>query len=167
MRILDENNEEILEESVDKNLGYLIEDKILIAHHEATGFIPEKFHYELDEVLFDDDTVYIPEENDNHILVDEQNSWDFTYIPFENETRQVTGYNYHIVIDKELQLPKEAWDEYENILRYKLYTQEELEAIEKRKTTESFLETAPDRLTTAENSIGNLAVIVTDMFLSA
>ena len=44
MRILDSNNAEI--ESPDLSLGYLTEDKILIAHHEAVEAAPEQWHYE-------------------------------------------------------------------------------------------------------------------------
>ena len=44
MRILDSNNAEI--ESPDLSLGYLTEDKILIAHHEAVEAVAEQWHYE-------------------------------------------------------------------------------------------------------------------------
>lgn len=44
MRILDSNNVEI--ESPDLSLGYLTEDKILIAHHEAVEAVEEQWHYE-------------------------------------------------------------------------------------------------------------------------
>ena len=44
MRIFDSNNVEI--ESPDLSLGYLTEDKILIAHHEAVEAVEEQWHYE-------------------------------------------------------------------------------------------------------------------------
>lgn len=44
MRILDSNNVEI--ESPDLSLGYLTEDNILIAHHEAMEAVEEQWHYE-------------------------------------------------------------------------------------------------------------------------
>lgn len=44
MRILDSNNVEI--ENPDLSLGYLTEDKILIAHHEAVEAVEEQWHYE-------------------------------------------------------------------------------------------------------------------------
>lgn len=44
MRILDSNNVEI--ESPDLSLGYLTEDNILIAHHEAVEAVEEQWHYE-------------------------------------------------------------------------------------------------------------------------
>ena len=44
MRILDSNNVEI--ESPDLSLGYLTEDNILIAHHEAVEAVEQQWHYE-------------------------------------------------------------------------------------------------------------------------
>lgn len=44
MRIIDENGKEIA--SPDLSLGYLVEDKILIAHHEEIADVEEKWHYE-------------------------------------------------------------------------------------------------------------------------
>lgn len=44
MKIFDSNNVEI--ESPNLSLGYLTEDKILIAHHEAVEAIEEQWHYE-------------------------------------------------------------------------------------------------------------------------
>ena len=44
MKIFDSNNVEI--ESPNLSLGYLTEDKILIAHHEAVEAVEEQWHYE-------------------------------------------------------------------------------------------------------------------------
>ena len=44
MKIFDSNNAEI--ESPNLSLGYLTEDKILIAHHEAVEAVEEQWHYE-------------------------------------------------------------------------------------------------------------------------
>ena len=44
MRILDLNGMEL--ENPDLSLGYLTEDKILIAHHEAVEAVEEQWHYE-------------------------------------------------------------------------------------------------------------------------
>ena len=44
MRILDSNNVEL--ESPNLSLGYLTEDKIIIAHHEAVEAVEEQWHYE-------------------------------------------------------------------------------------------------------------------------
>lgn len=44
MRILDENNIEIIEP--DLSLGHLVEEKVFIAHHPAVEAVPERWHYE-------------------------------------------------------------------------------------------------------------------------
>ncbi len=44
MRILDENNVEIT--SPDLELGYLVQEEMFIAHHEAVEAVDEKWHYE-------------------------------------------------------------------------------------------------------------------------
>ena len=44
MRILDLNGMEL--ENPDLSLGYLTEEEILIAHHEAVEAVPEQWHYE-------------------------------------------------------------------------------------------------------------------------
>lgn len=81
MRILDENGNEIV--SPDLEQGYLREEKLLIAHHDAT---PEQGHEEVKE--------------------------------YPNGGKSIRW-----VVDTPA---VEAWDEYEDILRYILYTAEEL-----------------------------------------
>lgn len=44
MRILDLNGMEL--ENSDLSLGHLVEDKILISHHEAVAAVAEQWHYE-------------------------------------------------------------------------------------------------------------------------
>ena len=91
MRILDENNVEILEENLDLTLGYLTEDKILVEHHFETLYQEEIFHYE-------------------------------TVKEFANGGKEVKK-----VIDIPGIEAKPAWDEYEDILRYTLYTEKSLQ----------------------------------------
>ena len=43
MRILDENGNEL--ETYDDTKGYLIDDKVLIAHHGAVEAVPDEGHY--------------------------------------------------------------------------------------------------------------------------
>lgn len=43
MRIFDENNVEIT--SPDLSLGYLVQEEMFIAHHEAVEAVPEQWHY--------------------------------------------------------------------------------------------------------------------------
>lgn len=44
MRILDENNIEIIEP--DLSLGRLVTEELLVAHHPAVEAVPEQWHYE-------------------------------------------------------------------------------------------------------------------------
>lgn len=100
MRILDKNNKEIIESAVDNEKGYLVQETIVVAHHEAAGEVQEAFHYE-------------------------------TIAEYPNGGKDVKR-----VIDVPYQPPREAYDEKETIMRYKLYTSEELADIEKKKAEE-------------------------------
>ena len=88
MRILDENN--IVLETYDSNKGYVKEEAIIIAHHNAVEEVEEKGHYE------------VIKEYDNG------------------------GKDVKWVVDVEGVEPKEAYDEYETILRYIPYSKKEL-----------------------------------------
>lgn len=102
MRILDENDEEVVDP--DLELGYLKPDKLFIAHHDA---IPEQ----LPVKKIDYDNPYYFDPNTGGKLVN---------------TIEVSPY----------QPPVDAWDEYEDIYRYILYTPEELAEIEAQKKAE-------------------------------
>lgn len=80
MRILDENNIEI--QMPDLESGHLVEDQILIAHHEAVEAVEEEGHWE-------------------------------TVAEYPNGGKDVEW-----VVDVPAVEAKEAWDEYENILRF-------------------------------------------------
>lgn len=94
MRILDINNIEIT--TPDYSLGYLVEEKLFIAHHDAIEGVEEQGHWE-------------------------------TIAEYPNGGKDVEW-----VIDVERVEACEAWDEYEDIYRYVLYTEEELAEIERR-----------------------------------
>ena len=100
MRILDKDNKEINESAVDTEKGYLVQETIIVAHHDATGEVQEESHYE-------------------------------TIAEYPNGGKDVKR-----VIDVPYQPAKEAYDEKENILRYTLYTAEELADIEKKRGEE-------------------------------
>lgn len=91
MRILDENN--VVLEAPDLAVGYLREERILVAHHEAIEAVEEQWHYE-------------------------------TIAEYPNGGKDVQK-----VVDLPGVEAKDAWDEYEDIQRYILYTPEELEAM--------------------------------------
>lgn len=94
MRILDKNGIEIAENDVDNSKGYLTEEKLLIAHHDATEFIPERGHYE--------------------IIAEYQNG----------------GKDVEWIVDSPAVEAKEAYDEYETILRFIPFSEKELDEIE-------------------------------------
>lgn len=94
MRIFDENNIEILESEVNSEIGYLKEDKLFIAHHEATEAVEKQSHYEV-------------------------------IAEYPNGGKDVVE-----VIDVEPVEAREAWDEYEDILRYVKYSEKELAEME-------------------------------------
>ena len=89
MRILDINDNELLETSVDFELGELKQDKIFKCHHEAIKEIKEQSHYE-------------------------------TIKTYANGGKEVKK-----VIDTPYVAPQEAYDEYEDILRYILFDENE------------------------------------------
>lgn len=120
MRILDENNVEIMEP--DSGLGHLVEDRIFVAHHEAIEAVEEQGHW-----------VVIAE--------------------YPNGGKDVDW-----IVDVPAVEAAEAWDEYENILRFVPYTEEELAEIEKARNTP----TAEERIAELEEALALLLSGVTE-----
>ena len=170
MRILDEQDQEIQESDVDLNLGYLKSDQILKEHHEAVPEIEEEGHYYPETFYFMDDTEYkvdVEGENDPHVKANEDGV-SFSYIPGEEEAeREFKGCDVKYIIDVEHQDAKEAYDEMEDIQRYKLYTKEQLEENRKNREEaekrENFMSTGPDRLDNAESNIDTVSTNVDDI----
>lgn len=102
MRILNQNDVEIDLTSIDYEKGYLIEDRLFIAHHDANDFIEEQGHW---------------------IVI--------------AECLETGGKEVKWIVDEPAIPAREAWDEYEYIQRYILYTEEELAAREAEKETEN------------------------------
>ena len=88
MRILDENGLEI--SSPDLDLGYLVEEQLLLEHHPKVEAVREKGHYE-------------------------------TVAEYPNGGKDIEW-----VVDVPGVAATDAWDEYEAILRYVLFTEDEL-----------------------------------------
>ncbi len=120
MRILDENGVEI--QSADYDKGYLKEDRILAARHDAVEAVEEQGHYE-------------------------------TTAEYPNGGRDVEW-----VVDVPGIEAREAWDEYEDILRYIPYTAEELAEIERQKA----IPTAEERIAELEEALALLLSGVTE-----
>lgn len=170
MRILNEQDKEIQEEDVDLKKGYLMPDKVFVAHHDAVEAKSEEGHYYPETVYFEDDTSYSvqwADENDPHITPNEDGvSFEYASLEGEDE-KEVRGMDVKWIIDQEQQDAKEAWDEYEDIQRYKLWTEEELQQQAKQKAEaekrENFMSTGPDRLDNAESNIDVVSTNVDDI----
>ena len=129
MRILDEQDRELQEEDVDLSLGCLMPDQILKEHHEAVPEIKEEGHYYPETFYFADGSQYkVDTEGENDPCVEPNDDGvSFTYIPPEGEEpREYKGCDVKYIIDVKHQDAKEAYDEMEDIQRYKLYTEEQL-----------------------------------------
>jgi hypothetical protein len=88
MRIFDRNDTEL--EVFDETKGYLIEDRLLVNHHEAIVEVPEEGHWE-------------------------------TLVEYPNGGKDVEW-----VVDVPGVKAQDAWDEYEDILRFIPFTELEL-----------------------------------------
>lgn len=172
-RILNEDDEEITMDDVDLELGYLRPDQLLKEHHEAIEFQEEQWHYAVTCYYFEDGTeMKITDEEDPHIERIDADNGVFGFIPQNEEEEQlvVKGIDLKQEVDKERVEAKEAWDEYKNIQRYILYTQEELDAKREREEQqakrEEFMGTGPDRLSTVEEDVGDLSIILSETMLA-
>ena len=130
MRILNEQDEEIQESDVNYTLGYLRPDQILKEHHDAIPEVKEEGHYYPETFYFMDGSQYkVDTEGENDPCVEpNEDGVSFNYVaPKGEEPREYKGCDVKYIIDVEYQDAKEAYDEMEDIQRYKLYTEEELE----------------------------------------
>lgn len=173
IRILNEDDEEITMDEVDLELGYLCLDQLLKEHHEAIEFQEEQWHYTVTCYYFKDGSeMKITSEDDPHIERIDADNGVFGFIPQNEEEEQlvVKGIDLKQEVDKEQVEAKDAWDEYENIQRYILYTQEELDAKREREEQqakrEEFMGTGPDRLSSVEEDVGDLSIILSETMLA-
>lgn len=176
MRILDVDGNELQEEDIDLELGHLDPDRILIAHHDAIPAQERIWHYAVETFYFEDGTVVeIESEDDPHVDAIDTINGHFAYIPEPGEEeRKLRSIQMKEVEDQPAVEGQEAWDEYEDIQRYILYTEEEIaererqreaaeEAARKAQEREEFLESAPERLETTENDVSDLILIMADI----
>lgn len=129
MRILNEQDKEIHESDVNRTLGYLVSDQILKEHHEAVPEVQEKGHYYPETFYFMDGSQYsVNTKGENDPCVEANDDGvSFKYVaPKGEEEREVKGCDVKYIIDVEHQDAKDAYDEMEDIQRYKLYTEEQL-----------------------------------------
>lgn len=173
IRILNEDDEEITMDEVDLELGYLRPGQLLKEHHEAIELQEEQWHYAVTCFYFEDGSeLKVESEDDPHIEKIDADNGVFGFIPQNEEEEQlaVKGIDLKQAVDQEQIDAKEAWDEYEQIQRYILYTPEELEEKKKREEEqakrETFISSGPERLDSAEVTIEDLTVTVSDLFIA-
>lgn len=158
MRILDCNDNELSTKDVDGRVGYLEVEKLFIQHHPQIDEQEEKSHYKVKRVQFTDGSFLDIEDNDPHIInIDAENGiFDFQLLPDETP-KEVQSMDIELIIDCPHQDKVEAWDEYEYIERYKLFTEAELRERslqeKKEKEREKFLETAPQLMREMQQQI--------------
>ena len=167
MKILNEEDVEIKESDVDTTKGYLRPDKKFVAHHEEQAEIPEKKHYQVTRFVFEDGSQMLIEDNtDAHVKVIDDQAGVFEYVD-QGEGNVYHGAEIKSVIDQEHVEHKDAYDEYEDIQRYVLYTAEELaarkEAEEKQAKQIAFMENGPDQLESNTTSIGDLTIMLSEI----
>lgn len=164
LRLLDEQDQEVNQEDCDLTLGYITYDSILKEHHEATPEVQEQSHFYPKTYYFEDGTSYQvegAEGEDAHVgPTDEKGA--FTFVPQtgEEQTKIVRGIDVDRIVDVECQQAKDAWDEYEDIKRYKLYTEEELQTNATAKATQALKEARDTQMITL------MAMVATPMAAS-
>ena len=129
MRILNEQDKEIQRSDVDDTKGHLVEDYFLIAYHPEVNVAPAVTHLET-LFKFDDneDGVWVP--NDEYSVDLKTGAYVFTNNSF-NDTK-ATFVDSRVVEDQPPTEGEHEWFEYVQILRYKLYTEDELALIKAR-----------------------------------
>lgn len=123
MRILNELDEEITPDEVDLELGHLDQDYIMIQFHEATPEVGEVGHMAPTVVFADGEVVEFDDYDDDNFV-------NGVFDPPEDSEyygKEVERVVERYVITQPYIPAKEAWFENEEILRYTLYTPEELE----------------------------------------
>lgn len=171
MRILDENDKELTESQVDLSVGYLTYEQIFKEHHDAVGAVDEQGHYYPSAFYFTDGSKYVVDgenENDPHVAAVDGQGTNFKYVASDGEApRTCRGCDIRYIVDTKRQEAKDAYDEMEDIQRYKLYTEQELAdkkaAEEKEKVETDFMENGPSRLTSVETDLSDMTLTIADL----
>ena len=167
LRILDENDKEITKEQADLEKGKLTYDKIFKCHHEAEPELERKYHYEVRTWYFQDDTsMEITSNEDPHVQVIDDQQGVFGYVD-QGEGKTYRGADLREVVDQEHKDAVEAYDEYEDIQRYVLYTEDELKERAEQKAKiekqQDFMDNGPDQLQSNTESIDDLYITIADV----
>lgn len=178
MRTLDMDDKEVNVEELDLDKGTLFPDQLIIKEHPAQDRIEAEQHFKVKTYFFSDGTsLDIEDENDPHVQVIDLDAGRFGYnnLPGEEE-KNVHGIELEYVIDKEGQEPREAWTEYEDIQRWRPYTEKELEMQEeerKRQEKQSelmengldYIKNLEERAATTEQSVQETQTTLDDLVL--
>lgn len=128
MRILDEQDNEIQESDVDFSKGHLEQDWYCIAHHPEIPSSGPITHF---ETLFKfDDGTSVWLKNDEYKVDPKTDTYTFNDDELNGKT--IVGMDGRQVEDQPYIEGQHEWFENEEILRYKLYTEGELQLIEAR-----------------------------------
>lgn len=147
-RILNENDEEILDPDLD--LGYL-EKEELITYHEA---IPEQGHFYVSYIELTNGESFFLDEGDPRVKIIDEEKGTFKYLPSEEDSSiKLRGASIRYIVDQQ---KVNAWEQKETILRYILYTDEEL-------ANRTFLNQGPERLDNLESDTDDLLQVVADL----
>lgn len=164
MIYIDDNGNEITKDQIDYDKGTLTEEQRFVKHHDAQEAVPEKGHYAVDTVYTTNGIVNINgDETDSRIeIVDAENSL-FNYIG-EGEA---VGMDVIYIIDTPKKEAHDAYDEYETVYRYHIYTDEELnkqeEQRQRQEKLQNFLDTGADTLETNTTAIEDLTLLLSDL----
>ena len=91
-RIFDVDGNELREEDIDLEKGYLTPDRKFIRHHDAIDGQARVTHYTVKTFYFEDGTNYSPvDENDPHIIVDDASAGLFDYNDIEKAGKKLRG----------------------------------------------------------------------------
>lgn len=166
-RILDSEGFELNPDLINYDLGYLKNETILIKHYDAQPSIERQFHYIVKTFYFQDGTRYdVTSQDDPHIKAIDINKGLFDYID-QGEGKVLLGIDLEEYQDVAAQEEKSAYNEYEYIQRYVLYTPEELKEQKERQEAidiqNHFLDTGPERLDETEINVEDLTLLMAEM----
>lgn len=172
MRVFNEQDELLQREEIDLEKGYLKPDTKFVKHHEAIEAQAEVSHYKVKTMYFEDGSILKCEgdNEDPHIIIENASIGKFSYKNLEEENRVLKGIDVEKIIDQEAINAQDAYDEYEEIERYVLYTEEELTQQQEQKKNwekqQRFISTGPERLSTVETTTEDLTIAIADYIFS-
>ena len=149
MKIYDESDHLICDSELDsaryeelRQTGELIPKQIIKEHHEAVTAIKEETVNKPTTIYYTDGTSESIKDGDPHIVYDSDGNPQWHEL--ENDTRHYFGMDVKPVVIKEGKVATPEWDEIEDILIYRPYTEEELKDRQHQVEMMDFLNNAPE-----------------------